>query len=158
MYPESTSQENTRRGYPSQGTATLYHPTLFAEEETVRVDRDAPMVVPQKSLYDMGYQSQHSKERPHVTVFGFSQHNRENVLNAMRKRVNLEKKEEGKNYVNIWTENPLDLEELMAMNHQIIEGEIIGVLRRNCGPVTDKEIYVKRKGLFRVILEYFIGE
>lgn len=135
-----------------------YYPTLFNRPEEEQTELDSSCVIPQNTLYDMPLQSQHMPCQKHITVFGFSQQNRANVLSQIRKTVTIEKKEEGKNYINVWTEDPSDLEKLLKLNYKTIEGEIIGVFRRNFGVIQDGNIYMKRKGLFRIISEYFFGE
>lgn len=136
-----------------------YYPSLFARTQgSAETLPDEKQVVPQATLYDMPLRSQHTPQQKHMTVFGFSPQNRENVLSAISKIVSVDRKEEGKNYFSVWSDNTADLERLMELDHTTISGEIVGVFRRNFGPIQDSNIYVKKKGIFGIITEYFFGE
>lgn len=135
-----------------------YYPALFNRDSQVEKKTEDENIIPQTTLYDMPLQSQHVPAQKHVTVFGFSQQNRQNVIAAIKKSVKIEKKEEGKNYISIWTEDPADLEKILNLNHKVINGEILGAFRKNFGVIKDTGIYLKKKGIFRKIREYFFGE
>ena len=106
----------------------------------------------------MPLQAQHTPQQKHVTVFGFSQQNRPNVLAAIKKVLTIDRKEEGKNYIDIWAKDPASLDKLLALNCKCINGEIIGVFRRNFGAIQDDQIYSKSKGILQIIKEYLFGE
>lgn len=135
-----------------------YYPSLFNRPEEEQQEAEGGQVIPQNTLYDMPLQSQHTPCQKHITVFGFSPQNRQNVLAQIRKIVTIERKEEGKNYINVWAEDPSQLDNLLKFNYKTINGELIGVFRKNFGVVQDGDIYAKKKGLFRIIKEYFLGE
>lgn len=135
-----------------------YYPALFSRPEVEHVSQESGQVIPQNTLYDMPLQSHQMPSQRHVTVFGFSHDNRVNVLGRIRKIVAVKKKEEGRNYINIWTEDSAELDKLFALNHQMIEGEIVGVFRKNFGVAHTGDIYPRKKGVFRLIKEYLFGE
>ncbi len=135
-----------------------YYPSLFESRQIEDEKPEQDGIIPQTTLYDMPLRSQRTPIQKHMTIFGFSSQNRENVLEEIKKIVNIDKKEEGKNYINIWGEDSCELEKLLKLNHKIINGEIIGVYRNNFGIINDPNIYLKRKGLFQIIKEYLFGE
>lgn len=135
-----------------------YHPSLFDKsQEFVTVESQEP-VIPQSTLYDIPIQTQHTPMKKHVTVFGFSQQNRQNILEQIEKTTKIFRKEEGKNYINVWTDDMASLDALLKLNHKMINGEIVGAYRKSYGAVDDEDIYVKKKGVFRKVYEYFFGE
>lgn len=135
-----------------------YHPSLFKRTEEYVCQEEQEPVIPQSTLYDAPVQTQHAPTRKHVTVFGFSQQNRQHVLDQIEKVVKNYRKEEGKNYINIWTDDSSTLDTLLKFNHKNINGEIIGAYRRSFGAIDDSNIYVKKKGIFHKVYEYFFGE
>lgn len=135
-----------------------YHPSLFDRtEENIAIERHEP-VIPQNTLYDVPIQTQHVPLKKHVTIFGFSQQNRPNILEQIEKTTKIFRKEEGKNYISVWTDDISSLENLLKLNHKIINGEIIGAYRKGYGAVDSEDIYYKKKGMLKKIYEYFFGE
>lgn len=135
-----------------------YHPSLFSKNEESVFSETQELVIPQNTLYDIPIQTQQTPMRRHVTIFGFSQSNRQNVIDQIEKCTKISRKEEGKNYINVWAEDTSSLDSLLKLNHKSINGEIIGAYRKNFGAVDDSDIYVKKKGLIRKIYEYLFGE
>ncbi|KAI5181292.1 hypothetical protein PAEPH01_2799 [Pancytospora epiphaga] len=142
----------------NEGDGSQYYPALFSRPEIEHEVQESGQVIPQNTLYDMPLQSRQVPGQRHVTVFGFSHENRANVLSRIRKMVAIKKKEEGRNYMNVWADDPAELDGLLVLNHQLIEGEIIGVFRKNFGLTQTGDIYQRRKGIFRIIKEYLFGE
>jgi hypothetical protein len=135
-----------------------YHPSLFEKaQETITVENNEP-VIPQSTLYDTPIQMHHMPMKKHVTIFGYSQQNRENILEQVAKITKVFRKEEGKNYMNVWADDISSLDALLKMNHKIMNGEMIGVYRRGYGVVDGEDIYYKKKGVFKKVYEYFFGE
>ena len=135
-----------------------FYPNLFAREGSGREPTKDAYVLPQNTLYDAPLQPQHTPQQKHMTVFGFSAQNRQNVLMEVKKLVSVEKKEDGKNYLNIWADDPAELDRVSSLNHRVVNGEIIGVIRRNFGAIKNEGVYASRKGIFQIIKEYFFGE
>lgn len=135
-----------------------YHPALFSRNEEPYTAEIQEPVIPQSTLYDTPIQTQHTPLKKHVTIFGFSQQNRQAILEQIEKATKIFRKEEGKNYINIWTDDVSSLDALLKLNHKMINGEIIGAYRKSYGPVDNENIYLKKKGLFRKIYEYLFGE
>lgn len=135
-----------------------YHPSLFSREQEASVGLENELVIPQNTLYDTPIQTQHTPPKKHVTLFGYTPSNKKNVLEQVSKLVGAFRKEEGKNYIKIWTEDASSLDAVLKLNHKMIGGEIIGVYRQNFGAVEDCDIYVKKKGIFRMVFEYLFGE
>lgn len=135
-----------------------YHTSLFSRQTETFDDTKQTPIIPQTSLYDTPIQYQMESKQKYVTVFGFTQQNREAVLDRIRKTAIIEKKEEGRNYIDVWAEDPSKLDDLLKLNYKVINGEIIGVFRRNFGAIEDEEIYVKKKGILKIISEYLFGE
>lgn len=135
----------------------VYHPSLFTkpEEENAKTRKEGG--IPQTTLYDIPIRVQTAPVSKHVTIFGFSPQNRESVLKMIFSTVRVERREEGKNYISVWTEDPMDLEKLMKLNFSRVNGEIIGVFRRSFGAVNDESIYAKKRGVFQAIFDYFFG-
>jgi hypothetical protein len=136
-----------------------YHPSLFERNnDHLIVEEENPFVIPQNTLYDAPIQTQHIPMRRHVTVFGFSQQNRVNILEQIERCVKVYRKEEGKNWINIWNDDISSLDALLKLNHKIINGELIGVYRKSFGVVEDPDIYIKKKGILKKVYEYFLGQ
>lgn len=135
-----------------------YHPALFGRSQELQSTEAQEPVIPQGTLYDTPIQAQHTPLKRHVTVFGFSQQNRQAILEQIEKATKVFRKEEGKNYINVWCDDTSSLEGLLKLNQKMINGEIIGVYRKGYGAVDDEDIYVKKKGIFRKIYEYLFGE
>lgn len=135
-----------------------FYQSLFNRDKTEDFEPDTDAIIPQTTLYDMPIRPQRTPTEKHVTVFGFSQSNRTNILAEVSKLVEIVKKEEGRNYVKIWAEDSLELEKVLKLNHKVINGEIVGVYRNNFGIINSNDIYVKKKGLFQIIKEYLFGE
>ncbi len=112
--------------------------------------------IPQNTLEETTIAVQHKHQTKHVTLFGYSILNKKNMFNKISQMVKIVKFEEGKNYMNIWCENLNELEDLVKLNQTEINGELIGVFRRNFGVITDDSIYQKEDGIMRRILKYFI--
>lgn len=134
-----------------------YYPALFSRVEAEPVEHETENVIPRTTIYDQPLESHYTPCERHITVFGFSQQNKPNVIAEIKKAASVKKKEEGRNYINVWTKDASDLERLMQLNHQTIGGEIIGVFRKNFGTVQSADIYAKRKSILAVIKEYLFG-
>lgn len=139
-------------------SAPAYYQSLFSRPESEAEPTKKGSSIPQGTLYDVPVQPQLAPKSRHMTVFGFSPQNREHVLSRIQELVQIDRKEEGKNYVSIWTDDPLELEKVMKLNYEVINGEMIGVLRRNCGVIDDEDVYAKKKGVFQIISEYLFGK
>jgi len=135
-----------------------YHPSLFSREQEVSLDSKQEAVIPQTTLYDMPIQTNSTPAKKHLIVFGFSSSNKKNVLEQIQKLTDNFRKEEGKNYVKIWADDMSSLDDILKYNHKMINGEIIGVYRQNYGVIEDSDIYLKKKGVFKLALEYLFGE
>lgn len=135
-----------------------YHPSLFSREQEVSLDSKQEAVIPQTTLYDMPIQTNSTPAKKHLIVFGFSSSNKKNVLEQIQKLTDNFRKEEGKNYVKIWADDMSSLDDILKYNHKMINGEIIGVYRQNYGVIEDNDIYLKKKGVFKLALEYLFGE
>lgn len=135
-----------------------YHPSLFSREQDASVRFESELVIPQSTLYDAPVQTQHTPPKKHVVLFGYTPSNKKNVLDQVSKLVGTFKKEEGKNYIKIWSEDASSLDAVLKLNHKMINGEIIGVYRQNFGAVEDSDIYAKKKGILRIVFEYLFGE
>lgn len=135
-----------------------YYPSLFSHSENELDETENKMIIPQTTLYDMPLQPQNSPLQKYMTVFGFSQQNRQSVLQEISSIITIKKKEEGRNYINVWAENTAELESLLKLNHKIINGEILGVYRNNFGIVSNNNIYAKRKGILKILKEYLFGD
>ncbi|KAM0679856.1 hypothetical protein GINT2_002028 [Glugoides intestinalis] len=140
------------------GKQDKYHPSLFAKASETTLNEQQEPVIPQSTLYDIPIQSQTAPIKKHVIIFGFSQQNRQSILEQIEKTTKLFRKEEGKNYIIVWSEDNASLDALLKFNHKIVNGEIIGAYRKSFGAVDDPNIYLKKKGLFNKVYEYFFGE
>lgn len=135
-----------------------YHPSLFSREQEGPAGPESELVIPQSTLYDIPVQTQHTPPKRHIVLFGYTPSNKKNVLDQVAKLADAFKKEEGKNYIKIWTEDASSLDAILRLNHKMINGEIIGVYRQNFGVVEDNGIYAKKKGIVKMIFEYLFGE
>ncbi len=134
-----------------------YLPSLFSREQEIMNEPEKEPVIPQTTLYDTPVQTQATLVKKHVVLFGFSPSNKKSVLDAIPKPTEDFRKEEGKNYIKIWSEDITFLNKVLELNYKIINGEIIGVYRQNFGPIDDSKIYEKKKGIFTIIYEYLFG-
>lgn len=134
-----------------------YLPSLFSREQENYNETEKEPVIPQTTLYDTPVQIQPNLVKKHVVLFGFSPSNKKYILEQISKESSF-KKEEGKNYIKIWSDDISFLDSLLKYNHKEINGEIIGVYRQNFGAVEDGDIYYKKKGVFSVIYEYLFGK
>lgn len=135
-----------------------YHPSLFSRGQEGSTGPESELVIPQSTLYDIPVQTQHTPPKRHIVLFGYTPSNKKNVLDQVIKLAGAFRKEEGKNYIKIWSEDTSCLDAILKLNHKMINGEVIGVYRQNFGVVEDSDIYAKKKGIIRMIFEYFFGE
>ena len=134
-----------------------FMPSLFNRNEEVRDTTYKKQVIPQNTYYDMGVAAQHNPETRHVCVFGISNRIRAEVIVKIRSMANVQRLEEGPNYINVYCDDIEDLEKLVNLNLSKINGEIIGVYRKNFGLVKSVDVYAKQKGLLERLKEYFFG-
>lgn len=142
---------------PMADAPAEFLPSLFSRPELPAPPSARDPVVPQNTLYDLPAQPQTTRPARHITLFGFSPQSRSHILSLIARTAKVEHKEEGRNYVNIWAEDPAALEKLLLLNQTMINGEIIGVFRRNFGPIEDSSIYARKKGIFGFLMEYLFG-
>lgn len=135
-----------------------YHPSLFGAKQVEVEDKEDEPVIPQNTLYETPITTHQTPLKRHITIFGFSHHNREHILGLVKKCAKIYRKEEGKNWISIWSEDAASLDKILKYNHKVINGEYIGVFRKNFGAVNDSEIYVKKKGILTKVYEYLFGE
>ena len=135
----------------------VYVPNLFNRNDEVPMEYGGTQVIPQNTYYDTGMAMQHSVEARHVCVFGITSSNRKDVVAKIKRTAAVKRIENGPNYVNVFCDEVEDLERLVALNLSKVNGEIIGVYRKNFGLVQKTEIYENRKGIFTSIKEYLFG-
>ena len=135
-----------------------FHPSLFKTSTEFIYEEEKEPVIPQNTLYDALVQTQNTPRKRHVTIFGFTQQNRENVIEQIERSTKMYRKEEGKNWISVWSDDVSSLDSILKLNHKMINGEMIGVYRNSFGIVEDSDIYLKKKGIFKKIYEYFLGE
>lgn len=148
---------NQTKTHRNDNDGTVYMPNLFNRSEEVHSTIENKEVIPQNTYYDLGMAVQHTVEKRHVCVFGVSSGNRKDVVTKIKSMVNARRIEEGPNYLNVFCDEMEDLEKLVTLNLSKINGEIIGVYRKNCGIVQNSDIYAPRKGIFTQIREYLFG-
>ncbi|KAL6121609.1 hypothetical protein NUSPORA_01456 [Nucleospora cyclopteri] len=135
-----------------------YMPDLFSRAQSVTNTTHNKQIIPQNTYYDASVCVQHVLETRHVTVFGYSQQNRLEVLNKIKNIAKVQRIEEGKNFLSIWCEDVQELEKIVKLNHQKIQGELIGVFRQNFGVIDKPDIYAKKTSLLQKISNYLFGE
>ncbi|KAI5151409.1 hypothetical protein ENBRE01_2119 [Enteropsectra breve] len=134
-----------------------YHPNLFSRESEERSRETIGEVVPQNTLHDIIGDGVERPKKIYATVFGYSFGNRDEVIKQMRGRASIARIEYGRNYMDVWVEDTMQLDRLVAMDRQKVNGEIIGVFKNNFGANYDADVYASRKGVFSMIYEYVFG-
>lgn len=147
--------------YPTE--MTEFHPSLFRRKnrkdgsaEVAPETKQAP--IPQNTLYEEPLISQCKSRKKYVTVYGFSPDNLDVVLEMVKSCGEISEVEYGKNWVNVLFLNEEDVRKCLRMNTTMVEDEIIGVFRQGGGVVDDRDIFVRRKGVFSSIMEYLFGD
>lgn len=86
-----------------------------------------------------------------ITIFGFSESNKNNILNLIYKK-NVSKIIHGKNFLVCYFDNH-DYESLIELNKTTLNGEFIGVFKNEIG----KQGNYKRRNVFFRMFEYLFG-
>lgn len=133
-------------------------PSLFSREQVGTSEPEKEQVIPQTTLYDTPVKIQPNLIKKHVVLFGFSPANKKAVIDLISKEQSGFRKEEGKNYLKIYSDDIIFLDSLLKLNYKEINGEIIGAYRKNFGVVEDEEIYYKKRGIFTIVYEYLFGK
>lgn len=140
----------------------MYHPQVFKraehkqEEETIKPTKTSN--IPENTLYEEPLLVQKKPNKKYLTVFGFSPSNLDNVIKKIKETLQFDHVEYGKNWVNVMIQNEKDACKLLKLNTCFINGEIIGVFRESYGVIEDKDVFLRKKGLFSKVLGYFFGE
>ncbi|KAH9411895.1 hypothetical protein HK407_02g03390 [Ordospora pajunii] len=142
---------------------TEFHPSLFRRKCRAEGPADMeldikPAPIPQNTLYEEPLVSQHRVKKRYVTVYGFTPANLEAVLDMIRSCGDILEIEYGKNWVNVLFGGEEGIKKCLRMNTSIVGEEMIGVFRQGGGVVDDKDIFVRHKGVFTSIMEYFFGD
>lgn len=143
--------------YPSMENSEKYHPILFSKDQEATYETKKEVIIPQATLYETPIQTHNVPAKKHLVIFGFSSSNKKYVMDHIYRLVNNFKKEEGKNYIKIWSDDMSSLDEVLKLNHKLMNGEIIGVYKQNYGIIEDNDIYVRKPGIFRIFFEYLFG-
>ncbi|WUR03129.1 nucleoporin NUP35 [Vairimorpha necatrix] len=142
----------------------MYHPRVFKKNipkskpsstpDAVLVEKE--LSIPENTLYEEPLVRHTKPSKRHITVFGFSQNNLENVVRKIKEVCHVQHMEYGKNWVNVITPGET---ELLRLNTKYINGEMIGVYREvGNAVVDDKDIFLRKEGIIGKILSYFFGE
>ncbi|EDQ31234.1 ATP-dependent 26S proteasome regulatory subunit [Enterocytozoon bieneusi H348] len=134
-----------------------YMPSLFGRTEHVKTYTDNKQSIPQNTYYDTPMSVEHIPVSRHIVIFGFTPSNRIEVINKVKSIVSIQRIEDGKNYISVWCEELEDLEKLIKLNYQKINGEIVGAFRKNFGIIENEEIFEKKRGLFEKFWIYLFG-
>jgi hypothetical protein len=141
---------------------TKYHPSLFKRarktEELPEVSFETKQAqIPQNTLYEEPLLSQRKPSKKFVTVYGFSPENLGAVMERVKACGNITEVEHGKNWINILYESEECMMRCLRLNACMVEDEIIGAFRQSGGVLENADIFVRKKGIFTVIMEYLFG-
>lgn len=142
---------------------TEFHPSLFrrknkgaGDAEAVPEAKQAP--IPQNTLYEEPLISQRRAKKKYVTVYGFSADNLDAVLDTVRSCGEVLETEYGRNWVNVLFGSDESVKRCLRLNTAMVGDEIIGVFRQGGGIVDDKDIFLRKKGVFTSVMEYLFGD
>ncbi|EOB14499.1 hypothetical protein NBO_27g0054 [Nosema bombycis CQ1] len=140
----------------------MYHPRVFKrteqKQEENNVQSKNTVNIPENTLYEEPLLVQRKPNKKYITVFGFSGPNLENVINKIKQTVQFDHVEYGKNWINVMIQNEEDASKLLKLNTCYVNGEVIGVFRESYGVIDDRDIFLKKKGVFSKLLTYLFGE
>lgn len=140
----------------------MYHPRVFKRAEHREEEQNAQskrvVNIPENTLYEEPLLVQKKPSKKYITVFGFSSSNLENVIFKIKQTLQFDHIEYGKNWINVMIQNEDDASKLLKLNTCYVNGEIVGVFRESYGVIEDKDIFLKKKGIFSKILTYLFGE
>jgi hypothetical protein len=141
---------------------TKYHPSLFRRtrktEEPPEVSFETKQTqIPQNTLYEEPLLSQRRPSKKFVTVYGFSPDNLGAVMERARACGSIAEVEYGKNWVNVLYDTDEGMMKCLRLNTCMVEDEIIGAFRQNGGVLENRDIFVRKKGIFTVMMEYLFG-
>ncbi|KAF9763278.1 hypothetical protein NGRA_1373 [Nosema granulosis] len=140
----------------------MYHPRVFkraeqkVEEQSTQSKKS--INIPENTLYEEPLLVQNKPSKKYITVFGFSSSNIDNVILKIKQTLQFDHIEYGKNWINVMIQNEDDASKLLKLNTCYVNGEIIGVFRESYGVIEDKDIFLKKKGVFSKLFTYLFGE
>lgn len=142
---------------------TQFHPSLFKRKnkESVAGEPVAEMKqveIPQNTLYEEPLVSQRRAQKRYVTIYGFTADNLEAVLEMARSCGEITEIEYGKNWVNVVFDGEEGVKRCLRQNTTMVGDEIVGVFRQGGGIVEDRDIFVRKKGVFACVMEYLFGD
>lgn len=142
---------------------TEFHPSLFrrkskAEGMPEAVGEVRPAPIPQNTLYEEPLVSQHRARKKYVTVYGFSAGNLDAVMDAIKSCGDVVEVEYGRNWVNVLLDSEEGVRRCLRLNTAMVEDEIIGAFRQGGGVVDDRDIFVRKRGVFTSVMEYLFGD
>lgn len=141
---------------------TDYYPSLFdrkkskvEEKEDIKEREHEPHRTELKTLYEEATVPQKLGRRNFITVFGTS--NIEALEEKVRSMGDVKDIEYGRNYLNVMYDSEESSRRLLGLNRQVFNGEILGVYRQEAVVTSEQDVFVKKKGGFSRVLEYFFG-
>lgn len=129
------------------------YPSLYTSQ-TASKPKPPQTLIPLTTLTEeLDLPTRPSEFRPHLTLFGTSA---KAILRHLGRADTFSVYEKGRNYVRIVVEDEQSLNKFLALNHEKIGDEIIGVFE--CAKSVDVCRKVEeKKGILRRCREYFFG-
>jgi hypothetical protein len=141
---------------------TDYYPSLFdrkknkvEEKEDVKEREHEPYKTELKTLYEEATVPQKLGRKNFITIFGTT--NIEALEEKVRSMGEVKDIEYGRNYLNVTYDSEESSRKLLGLNRQVLDGEIVGVYRQEAVVSSEQDVFVKKKGGFSKLLEYFFG-
>lgn len=141
---------------------TDYYPSLFdrkkaklEEKEDAEEKEHEVSHIELKTLYEEATVPQKLGKKNFITVFGTN--NIELLEEKVRSLGEVREVEYGRNYINVIYDSEESSTKLLGLNRKMLNGEILGAYRQQTVVRSDEDIFLKKKGLFSKIFDYFFG-